>query len=73
MATDKMRFTISIDAEVYKQMEDFRFEERYNTMTKATEALLLKGLRAYYEEQNAILKQAPENTITVEDAFGKED
>ena len=71
MATDKIRFTISIDEEVYKQMEDFRFEERYNTMTKATEALLKKGLLAYHAEQNAILEQEPENMITAKEAFGE--
>ena len=73
MATDRVRFTISIEEELYKQMEDYRFEKRYNTMTKAVEALLQRGIRDWYAEEKAILDQAPTDRPTVEEAFGKED
>ncbi len=43
MATDKPRYTISIDNELFQQIEDFRFEHRYQTRSKATVELIRLG------------------------------
>ena len=72
MATERIRFTISIDEKLYKEMEDFRFSERFNTMSKATEELLIRGLESWYAEEAAILDDMPDSDITVEEAFREE-
>ena len=46
MATDKPRYTVSVDDELFKQIEDFRFSNRYNNRADATVALLRAGLEA---------------------------
>ena len=44
VATEKPRYTISVDDELYKLIEDFRFENRYQTRSAATVELLKRGL-----------------------------
>ncbi len=73
MATQRTRFTVSLEPEMYREVENFRFEERYNTMSKAAENLIMRGLKAFYAEQDAITDQQPATGITVEEAFGKEE
>ena len=31
MATDRPRYTVSVDNELFQQIEDFRFERRFQT------------------------------------------
>ncbi len=47
---NRIRITLSIDKDVHKQIEDFRFDARFKTMSGATEDLLIRGLRTYYGE-----------------------
>ncbi len=44
MATDRPRYTISVDNELFQQIEDFRFEHRYQTRSEATVELIRLGL-----------------------------
>lgn len=44
MATDKPRYSITLDDEMFKEVEDFRFENRYQTRNKATIELIRLGL-----------------------------
>lgn len=44
MATDKPRYTISVDKDMFQQIEDFRFEERFQTRSEATAELIRLGL-----------------------------
>ena len=46
MATNKPRYTVSVDDELFEKIEDFRFANRYNTRAEATVALLEIGLKA---------------------------
>jgi metal-responsive CopG/Arc/MetJ family transcriptional regulator len=46
MATDKNRYTISIDNEMFEQIEDFRFKNRFQTRSEATAELIRLGLEA---------------------------
>lgn len=71
MATERARFSVSLDAELYKRVEDFRFDNRFSQMSRAVEALIMKGLDAYDAEQNEMLSQQPESSITPEEAFGE--
>ena len=36
MATDRPRYTVSVDNELFQQIEDFRFERRFQTRSEAT-------------------------------------
>ena len=44
MPTDKPRFTIIIDEELLKRLEDYRFEHRCPNRTQAVLELMRKGL-----------------------------
>lgn len=50
MATDRPRYTVSVDDDLFKQIEDFRFEHRYATRSEATVELLRLGLKVIQEE-----------------------
>ena len=40
MATDRPRYTVSVDNELFQQIEDFRFERRFQTRSEATVELI---------------------------------
>jgi len=44
MATNKQRYMISVDDEMFKEIENFRFEKRFQTRSEATTELLRLGL-----------------------------
>ena len=51
MATNRPRYTVSVDNELLEQIENFRFEHRFNTRSEATVELIRMGLKALEEEQ----------------------
>ncbi len=51
MATDKPRYTVSVDNELFQQIEDFRFEHRFQTRSEATVALIRLGLTQIKKEK----------------------
>jgi len=51
MATDKPRYTVSVDDEMFKEIEDFRFAHRYNTRAAATVELIRLGLEALKKQE----------------------
>ena len=57
MATDKPRYTVSVDNELFKQIEDFRFEHRYQTRSEATVELIRLGLETLKKEQETSQNQ----------------
>ena len=46
MATDKSRYTVSVDNDLFQKIEDFRFEHRYQTRSEATVELIRLGLES---------------------------
>ena len=44
MATNKARYTVSVDDELFQKIENFRFENRYPTRSEATVELIRLGL-----------------------------
>ena len=44
MATEKPRYTVSVDKEMFQQIEDFRFAHRYQTRSEAPVELTGRGL-----------------------------
>ena len=51
MATDKQRYTVSVDDAIFKQIEDFRFSHRFQTRSEATVELIRLGLEAVQKAQ----------------------
>lgn len=60
MATDKPRYTVSVDIELFQQIEDFRFEHRFQTRSEATVELIKLGL----EKIKELEKTKPERDKT---------
>ena len=50
MATDKPHYTVSVDNELFQQIEDFRFEHRFQTRSEATVELIRLGLEHLKQE-----------------------
>jgi len=46
MATQKIRYTVSVDKDLFEKIEDFRFENRYQTRSEATVELIRRGLKS---------------------------
>jgi metal-responsive CopG/Arc/MetJ family transcriptional regulator len=51
MTTDKPRYTVSVDGEMFKEIENFRFENRYQTRSEATVKLIELGLEQLKKEK----------------------
>ena len=51
MATDRPRYTVSVDAELFERIESFRFKNRYQTRSEATVELIRKGLEQLEKEE----------------------
>lgn len=62
MATNKPRYTVSVDDEMFKAIENFRFENRFQTRSEATVELIRLGLgqlKKDQEEQKKAQKNKP--------------
>ncbi len=51
MATNKKRYTVSVDDELFQQIENFRFSHRYQTRAEATVELIRLGLQQLKKEE----------------------
>lgn len=52
MATDKPRYTVSVDEELFQQIENFRYEHRFPTRAAATVELIRLGLESLKKEKD---------------------
>ena len=52
MATNKPRYTVSVDDELFQQIEDFCFKNRYATRSQATCELIRLGLQSLKESSS---------------------
>ena len=59
MATEKPRYSITLDDDMFKEVEDFRFEHRYQTRNQATIELIRLGLEAIKKQQKKAQKNKP--------------
>lgn len=46
MATDKPRFSITLDAELYEKINDYQHAKKFATQTKAITDLIMRGAKA---------------------------
>lgn len=51
MATNKPRYTVSVDEDLFQQIEDFRFTHRFQTRSEATVELIKLGLKQLQAEK----------------------
>lgn len=47
MSTTKQRLTVTLDDDLYKELEDFRFENRFESKSEAVTFLIRSGLDAH--------------------------
>lgn len=52
MATDKPRFSITLDPELFNKLDDFRFQNRFQSRSQAAVELIRKGLEALEKEKS---------------------
>lgn len=67
MPTEKPRYTVIVDEEMLKEIDDFRFENRYPSRSAATLELIRLGmeqLKKEQEEAKKAQKNKPSNTET---------
>jgi Arc/MetJ-type ribon-helix-helix transcriptional regulator len=50
MATSKPRYTVSVSDEMFQQIENFRYENRFPTRSDATAELIRMGLEKLMDE-----------------------
>lgn len=53
MATQRPRYMISVDDDMFNKIEDFRFEKRFQTRSDATTELIRLGLEVIQKEEEA--------------------
>lgn len=53
MGTNRPRYTVSVDQDMFEKIEDFRFENRYQTRAEATVELIRLGLEVLEERKKA--------------------
>ena len=57
MPTDKPRFTITLDDELFNAIEDFQFNNRYPNKNMAINALLEAGIKALKDQHDTTPKK----------------
>ena len=78
MATSRPRYTVSVDEDLFRKIEDFRFEKRFQTRSEATVELIRLGLEALkredenYKRQNDILYHFGNSGFHMENQADKE-
>ena len=56
MSTDKPRFTITVDDELFKRLEDYRFENRFPNRSQAVVELIRQSLDEHDKKKRKNLK-----------------
>ena len=66
MATNRPRYTVSVDNELFQKIEDFRYERRYQTRSEATVELIRLGLESLEKERSAEKQSQYANSDTLD-------
>lgn len=66
MPTEKPRYTVIVDEELLKEIDDFRFENRYPSRSAATLELIRIGIEQLKKEQEE-QKKAQKNKLSSEE------
>lgn len=52
MATERPRYTVSVDKDLFEKIENFRFENRFQSRSEATVELIRLGIESLEKEKN---------------------
>ncbi len=63
MPTEKPRYTVIVDEELLKEIDDFRFENRYPSRSAATLELIRLGMESLKKEQKKTQKNKPTTEV----------
>lgn len=63
MATKQPRYTVSVDDELFQKIEDFRFENRFQTRSDATVALLKLGIESLEAQKKTPSAESAESAV----------
>ncbi|MEG2857739.1 MAG: hypothetical protein RR994_03880 [Clostridia bacterium] len=63
MSTEKPRYTITLDDEMFQAIEDFRYENRYANRNQATTELIRLGLEELKKQQKKAQKNKPTKSM----------
>jgi metal-responsive CopG/Arc/MetJ family transcriptional regulator len=66
MPTEKPRYTVTVDDDLLKEIDDFRFENRYPSRSAATLDLIKLGMEALKKQQADETKKAQKNRFACE-------
>lgn len=58
MSTDKPRFTVTLDDDLFDEVEQFRYDNRYPNRSMAINALLKAGVDALKDQDDKSIKKA---------------
>ena len=58
MPTEKPRYTIIVDDDLLRQIDDFRFENRFPSRSAATLDLIRRGIEQLMKEQETSRKDS---------------
>ena len=72
MPTEKPRFTITMDEELFKKIDEFKYEYRYKNQTQTVLALIEKGIEVL-ASQNSAVRAAIEKSPNAAEAAPGED
>lgn len=50
MTTSKPRFSITLDAEIFEKLDNYRFQQRFQSRSQAAAELIRKGLESLEQE-----------------------
>ena len=64
MPTKKPRYTVTVDEDLLKEIDDFRFENRYPSRSAATLDLIRLGMKSLKKQQADKTKAAQKNKPT---------
>lgn len=59
MSTERPRYTVSVDQDLFQQIEDYKFKMRYSTRSDATVDLIEKGLSVLNEKPISQIEKSP--------------
>lgn len=57
VATNKPRYSITVDEDMFQKIEDFRFENRFQSRVEATVELIRLGLEVVARQKQATLDE----------------
>lgn len=63
MPTEKPRYTVIVDDELLKRIDDFRFENRYSSRSAATLELIRVGLEELEKEKKKKISLLIKNSL----------